>query len=137
MIPLFFCDLRNDNIVGFILYDKLTFVKNTVLNKIDSSWCASFINYCIQRAKITKFSPACRARAVANERINLKAIQFLNINANWKQEWVIKDFVNCQNLDISGDFVLECLSFSDLDLNGQVETTITISRGWPPQIIRA
>ena len=58
------------------------------------------------------------------ESIVLRVIQFQLTKQEWKQEWIIKDFVECQNLDISGDFCTNLTSFSDLDTNNIVETTI-------------
>jgi hypothetical protein len=61
------------------------------------------------------------------ENISLKAFQFVNNDSKWIQEWIIKDFVDCQNLDIEGDFMTDLVSITDLDSNGICETTVAYS----------
>lgn len=38
------------------------------------------------------------------ETIFLKVFQFVQNGTSWVQEWIIKDWIECQNLDIEGDF---------------------------------
>jgi hypothetical protein len=59
-----------------------------------------------------------------NEKILLKAIQFKFDSLQWKQEWKVWDFVECQNLDIQGEFLTHLTSVTDLDENKTFETTI-------------
>ncbi len=58
------------------------------------------------------------------EAISLKVFQFVQNGTSWVQEWIIKDWIECQNLDIEGDFFFDLLSLSDLDSNGIFETTV-------------
>ncbi len=62
----------------------------------------------------------------ANEKeyIAIRALQFISDDTAWKQEWIIKDYIECQGVDISGEFLINLVSFSDLDANNIVETTI-------------
>ncbi|MEO7958887.1 MAG: hypothetical protein ABIW76_19575 [Fibrobacteria bacterium] len=59
-----------------------------------------------------------------SDRIDLQAVQFVSNGNIWNQEWIIKDFLPCQDLDIDADFILPLTSFSDLDSNGNTETTV-------------
>jgi hypothetical protein len=58
------------------------------------------------------------------ETISLHAHQFLLTNSTWKQEWVIKDSVECHGVDIDGNFVKDPVSLTDIDGNKIVETTV-------------
>lgn len=59
------------------------------------------------------------------EKISLRAIQFCQKNNNWNQEWVINDFIECENLDIEGEFFTELTSLTDLDNDSVIETTVS------------
>lgn len=59
-----------------------------------------------------------------SEKIVLQTLQFIKDTTGWLREWRIWDFVECENLDIEGDFVPDLTSFTDLDSNGVLETTI-------------
>ncbi len=56
--------------------------------------------------------------------VRLQAIQFLNMGQDWIEEWTIKDFLNCEGLDIDADFLTSLTSISDLDANGIDESTV-------------
>ena len=58
------------------------------------------------------------------ETIVLKAMQFRQDSTSWVGEWEIKDWVDCEGLDIAGDFDVGLTAISDLDSNGIMETTI-------------
>ncbi len=62
--------------------------------------------------------------ADGNEKITLKAVQYKVDSMQWKKEWVIWDFIACQNLDIQGDFLIYLTSITDIDNNRIFETTI-------------
>jgi hypothetical protein len=59
-----------------------------------------------------------------NEKIVLKAIQFKFESRQWIPEWKIWDFVECQHLDIQGEFLTNLTSITDLDSNKIFETTV-------------
>jgi len=50
--------------------------------------------------------------------------QYIKEADSLEQEWKIWDFVQCENLDIYGDFDVQLTSLSDLDSNGVLETTV-------------
>jgi hypothetical protein len=59
------------------------------------------------------------------EKITLRAIQFCQKNSTWNQEWVINDFIECEILDIEGEFFTELTALTDLDNDSVIETTVT------------
>ncbi len=58
------------------------------------------------------------------DNITLQASLYRFFENSWKQEWVIRDFLQCKDLDIEADFFIPLTSFSDLDSNGITETTV-------------
>jgi len=74
------------------------------------------------------------------ESISIRALQFIMDDTVWKQEWIIKDNIECQSLDISGDFLYNLVSFSDLDTNKIVETSVSYflicAGGIEPKIVK-
>ena len=48
-------------------YHKEVGVNLSDLEGTDHAWCASFVNYCLQKANYAIFSPACRASAIATD----------------------------------------------------------------------
>jgi hypothetical protein len=58
------------------------------------------------------------------DKIELEAVQYSNSGQDWNQEWTVKDFLICKDLDIDADFLVPLTSFSDLDSNGTAETTV-------------
>lgn len=56
--------------------------------------------------------------------ILLKATQFLQIQSTWKQEWQIKDGVECQGVDMDGNFLKNLTRLTDLDNNKIIETSV-------------
>jgi hypothetical protein len=51
-------------------------------------------------------------------------MQFSFDSNQWKEEWKIWDFVECQKLDIHGEFLTNLTSVTDLNRNNLFETTI-------------
>lgn len=60
------------------------------------------------------------------EFIWLFANQFVMVEREWKKEWVIHDYVECQGVDIECDFFTDLISFTDLDSNGVVKQVLHI-----------
>ncbi len=54
----------------------------------------------------------------------LSAVQFLSNGNSWTKEWQIKDWVNCEGLDLEARFLRDLFTFTDLDSNGIIETTV-------------
>lgn len=61
------------------------------------------------------------------DRWSLHALQFLETNTGWKKEWVIRDWVDCPDLDIDARFLFDFFTFTDLDDDGIAETTVSYS----------
>lgn len=62
--------------------------------------------------------------AVRLERIDLQA-RYLTLRAGaWKEEWTVKDFVDCPGLDSAASFYTDHVVFTDLDKNGIAEVTL-------------
>jgi hypothetical protein len=60
-----------------------------------------------------------------NEKIVLDARQYFWAGAQWRPEWRVKDSVECQGLDMAGDFIPAQIVFTDIDKNNIVETTVS------------
>jgi len=60
-----------------------------------------------------------------SDRLTLRAYLFNESNGIWKQEWIIKDWVDCPGLDLEGSFLPEYCMTTDLDSNGITETTVS------------
>ncbi len=90
----------------------------------------------------THFLVLTRDHKVRDEKetISLRATQFLHKQNSWQQEWTIKDFIDCEHLDISGHFHTELIAISDLDSNRISETTVSYSLscagGVEPKVVK-
>jgi len=63
------------------------------------------------------------------ERIDFVAAYYLHVtNAQWKEEWVIRDVSDCPGLDVDGDFFMPNVTFTDLNKNGTREVTVPYLR---------
>lgn len=58
------------------------------------------------------------------ENIQLTATYYAQAQGGWKQEWTVRDGVDCPGLDASADFFAKSLAFSDLNADGNAEVTI-------------
>jgi hypothetical protein len=56
--------------------------------------------------------------------IELLAQQFILSGKEYRREWVIRDYQSCQGLDIEASFLTNLTSFTDLDSNQIIESTI-------------
>lgn len=58
------------------------------------------------------------------EHIDLVATFYGQAGAGWKQEWTIRDAVDCPGLDSEADFFTQSVGFTDLNGDGRVEVTV-------------
>ena len=58
------------------------------------------------------------------DNISLQAMQFSLKDSSWGQEWIIKDNLLCEGLDLDADFIKSLTRITDLDSNGIAETTV-------------
>jgi hypothetical protein len=58
------------------------------------------------------------------EHIELRATFYVHAGAAWNPEWTIHDVVDCPNLDSAADFFPKAVTFTDLNSDGRVETTV-------------
>lgn len=65
-----------------------------------------------------------KVAADGKETISLKVLQFSELDSNWTREWIIKDWVDCRNLDIEAYFHKDSFRLTDLDSNGILETSV-------------
>lgn len=68
-----------------------------------------------------------RSRIEDSDKWELRAIQFVNTDDQWMEEWRIRDWVYCPDLDIDAKFLPEFFTFTDLDKDGITETTVSYS----------
>lgn len=75
-----------------------------------------------------------------NEYHELKVINFRKTSNGWSQRWVIKDFVDCPDLDSEADFFIDKIAITDLDKDGFAEISIPYHMfcggGVDPKIIK-
>lgn len=62
--------------------------------------------------------------ADGSNQISLHALQFVDTQAGWKQEWAINDKQVCKGLDIEAEFDSALTSVTDIDLNGVAESSV-------------
>jgi hypothetical protein len=58
------------------------------------------------------------------ERIDLLAAYYVRAGTAWKQEWTIRDGVDCPGLDADAGFYVKAITFTDLNGDGRVEATV-------------
>jgi hypothetical protein len=58
------------------------------------------------------------------EHIELRATFYGRTGTAWHPEWTIHDLVDCPNLDSAADFFPKAVTFTDLNNDGRVETTV-------------
>jgi hypothetical protein len=59
------------------------------------------------------------------ERIDLRVAYYSETPTGWAEEWTIRDFVDCPELDSAADFLLKGTTVTDLDRNGMAEVTVS------------
>ncbi len=65
------------------------------------------------------------SRKQATGAFKLNASYFTRGPTGWKQEWDIRDGVNCPGLDSDASFFPAATSFTDLNHNGRMEVTVS------------
>lgn len=58
------------------------------------------------------------------EYIQLNAAYYQRTPSGWKNEWTIRDVVDCPGLDAAADFFTKAVAFTDLNGDGRVEITV-------------
>lgn len=58
------------------------------------------------------------------ERIALHAAYYSQRSSAWKEDWAVRDFVDCPGLDAAADFFTSELSVTDINNDGTAEVTI-------------
>lgn len=58
------------------------------------------------------------------EHIELRATLYGRAGTRWTPEWTIHDLVDCPKLDAAADFFPNAVTFTDLNNDGRVETTV-------------
>ena len=57
--------------------------------------------------------------------IQLNATYFARGQTGWRQEWIIRDGVDCAGLDADASFFPAAVTFTDLNHDGRVEVTVS------------
>lgn len=65
-----------------------------------------------------------RQRSGRIQRIELAATRHGRAGAGWKQEWTVRDAVDCPDLDSEADFYARVVAVTDLNGDGRAEVTI-------------
>jgi hypothetical protein len=72
--------------------------------------------------------------------VALKVAQYLQTKSRFYLEWTIRDNVDCEAVDIEGNFFKSLISLTDLDGNGITETTVayylTCAGGIEPKLTK-
>jgi hypothetical protein len=61
----------------------------------------------------------------ASDPYHLRAAYFNRSGADWNQEWVIRDSVDCPGLDADASFFPAAVTFTDLNRDGRIEVTVS------------
>lgn len=61
----------------------------------------------------------------ASDPYRLYAAYFTHNQQGWKQEWTIRDGVDCPGLDVEASFFPAAVAFTDLNRDGRMEVTVS------------
>jgi hypothetical protein len=65
------------------------------------------------------------SHAAAKDAPSLHAAYFIRTQTGWKQEWTIRDGVDCAGLDSDATFFPAAVTFTDLNHDGRMEVTVS------------